>query len=248
MNQPALGKKIVELRKARGLTQEELVCICKLNIRTLQRIESGEVMPRSYTIKALFTALGHQGDAFVSEEVVVSGTSEPVAVLQFFGQIKKYVFDLFNFKTNKMKKLAILAAFTVCLTFVGSSFISAQKNLDNKLVGTWTLCNSHGETMYSKSNMAEFKVITPETFTVLILNKEKKAVFAELMGTYTLDKNVYTETITHAFQGMADFPGTVNIFQVKFKDDLLIIEGQNNTYSQTWKRINPEELKVVENK
>ena len=43
MNQPELGRKIVELRKAKGLTQEELVEICNLNVRTLQRIESGEV-------------------------------------------------------------------------------------------------------------------------------------------------------------------------------------------------------------
>jgi len=46
MRQPELGKKIVELRKAKGLTQEELVAECNLNVRTLQRIESGVVMPR----------------------------------------------------------------------------------------------------------------------------------------------------------------------------------------------------------
>jgi transcriptional regulator with XRE-family HTH domain len=57
MKQPELGKKISELRKAKGLTQEELVEKCNLNVRTIQRIESGEVTPRSYTIKALFEAL-----------------------------------------------------------------------------------------------------------------------------------------------------------------------------------------------
>jgi transcriptional regulator with XRE-family HTH domain len=57
MKQPELGKKIAELRKSKGLTQEELVEKCNLNVRTLQRIESGEVTPRSYTIKAIFTAL-----------------------------------------------------------------------------------------------------------------------------------------------------------------------------------------------
>jgi len=57
MKQPELGKKIAELRKAKGLTQEELVEKCNLNVRTLQRIESGEVTPRSYTIKVIFAAL-----------------------------------------------------------------------------------------------------------------------------------------------------------------------------------------------
>jgi transcriptional regulator with XRE-family HTH domain len=57
IKQPELGRKISELRKAKGLTQEELVEKCNLNVRTIQRIEAGEVTPRSYTIKALFEAL-----------------------------------------------------------------------------------------------------------------------------------------------------------------------------------------------
>ena len=73
MNQPALGKKIVELRKAKGLTQEELVSKCNLNIRTLQRIESGEVVPRSYTVKAIFAALDHD---FKVEETTEDSPTE----------------------------------------------------------------------------------------------------------------------------------------------------------------------------
>ena len=57
MKQPGLGKKIVELRKQKGLTQEELVNKCNLSIRTLQRIEAGDVTPRSYTIKRIFEIL-----------------------------------------------------------------------------------------------------------------------------------------------------------------------------------------------
>ena len=57
MKQPGLGKKIYESRKAKGLTQEELVQKCNLNVRTIQRIEAGDVTPRSHTIKSLFEAL-----------------------------------------------------------------------------------------------------------------------------------------------------------------------------------------------
>ena len=53
MKQPELGKKISELRKEKGLTQEELVDKCNISVRTLQRIESGEVTPRSYTLKTI---------------------------------------------------------------------------------------------------------------------------------------------------------------------------------------------------
>ncbi len=59
MKQPELGNKIVELRNKKGLTQEELVEKCNINVRTLQRIESGEVNPRNFTIKVIFEALDY---------------------------------------------------------------------------------------------------------------------------------------------------------------------------------------------
>ena len=58
MKQPLLGKKITELRKQKGLTQEELVEKCNVTVRTIQRIESGETTPRIYTIKTILNALG----------------------------------------------------------------------------------------------------------------------------------------------------------------------------------------------
>lgn len=58
MKQPALGKRISELRKEKGLTQEELVEQCNINVRTIQRIEAGEVNPRSYTVKTILNVLG----------------------------------------------------------------------------------------------------------------------------------------------------------------------------------------------
>jgi transcriptional regulator with XRE-family HTH domain len=57
MKQPELGKRISELRKEKGLTQEELVEKCNINVRTIQRIEAGEVNPRSYTIKTILNVL-----------------------------------------------------------------------------------------------------------------------------------------------------------------------------------------------
>src|SRR5690606_26231074 len=69
MKQPDLGLKILELRKAKGLTQEELVERCNINVRTIQRIEAGEVTPRSYTIKSIMDALGYDFSAIpVNEE------------------------------------------------------------------------------------------------------------------------------------------------------------------------------------
>ncbi len=53
-----IGSKIKELRLLKGLTQEELADKTGLSVRTIQRIESGEVDPRTYTLNALAEALG----------------------------------------------------------------------------------------------------------------------------------------------------------------------------------------------
>lgn len=37
MKQPKLGQKVIELRKKKGLTQEELVERCNLNVRTYRK-------------------------------------------------------------------------------------------------------------------------------------------------------------------------------------------------------------------
>jgi len=118
MKQPELGRKIADLRKAKGYTQEELVEKCNLSVRTLQRIESGEVVPRSHTIRVIFAALDYK-----------VYDSSNIRLKLFF----KQVIDLFNLKTNTMKKLSILTVavaataivlLTVC---VDSNAQSAKK-------------------------------------------------------------------------------------------------------------------------
>ncbi|WP_158531193.1 helix-turn-helix domain-containing protein [Algoriphagus chordae] len=77
MKQPELGKRISEMRKAKGLTQEELVELCNLNVRTIQRIEAGEVTPRSYTVKALFEALGIEWNQSENDVSIKRGNEKP---------------------------------------------------------------------------------------------------------------------------------------------------------------------------
>jgi transcriptional regulator with XRE-family HTH domain len=107
IQQPELGKKIADLRKAKGLTQEELVDKCNLNVRTLQRIESGEVTPRTYTIRLIFEAL----DFSLEETQIDKGL-----VQKWLEQFYISFIDLFNLKTNTMKKLSILS-----VTFIAIS-------------------------------------------------------------------------------------------------------------------------------
>jgi uncharacterized Tic20 family protein len=57
MNQPQIGLKVLELRQQKGMTQEQLAERCEVSPRTIQRIESGEVDPRAYTLHCLGEAL-----------------------------------------------------------------------------------------------------------------------------------------------------------------------------------------------
>lgn len=121
MTQPELGRKIAELRKAKGFTQEELVEKCNLSVRTLQRIESGDVIPRSYTIRLIFTALDFEVHENPSQSFSVTKFQFSDRLSQFNG----FVFDLFNFKTHPMKKITILAV-TLGLVFAGVFILSSE--------------------------------------------------------------------------------------------------------------------------
>lgn len=66
MKQPELGQRLADLRQRKNLTQEELVEACNVSVRTIQRIESGEVTPRTSTVKILLAALDADFESFKS--------------------------------------------------------------------------------------------------------------------------------------------------------------------------------------
>lgn len=68
MKQPELGKKLAEIRKGKGITQEELVDRCNVTVRTIQRIEAGDVVPRLVTMKLIAEALDCNLESFSNSE------------------------------------------------------------------------------------------------------------------------------------------------------------------------------------
>lgn len=72
----ATGQKISSLRKSRGLTQEELSENARVNLRTIQRIESGDTEPRVTTLRALCSAMNVN-----IEEVIETGLQENRSIL-----------------------------------------------------------------------------------------------------------------------------------------------------------------------
>lgn len=132
IQQPELGKKIADLRKAKGLTQEELVERCNLNVRTLQRIESGEATPRTYTLKLIFEALEYSFDKSQDEKGLL---------LKWLEQFYISFIDLFNLKTKTMKKISILTVMTTAIIlgiFAVNGKLVAQDKVGQKHENTET--------------------------------------------------------------------------------------------------------------
>lgn len=144
MTQPELGQKISALRLAKGLTQTELAESCNLSLRTIQRIEGSEVLPRAYTVKQIFEALGE--DFFESK----SGQSS----------LKSWFSDFANSLHLTSKKMRIIIAISILfgaigLTFIGVSDYLKTKNFQKNTSGAEQI----GFDIISRFNAGEFEEI-----------------------------------------------------------------------------------------
>jgi transcriptional regulator with XRE-family HTH domain len=74
-----LGQQIIQARKNRGLSQEQLAENSKINLRTLQRIEKGETYPHGETLKRISEALN-----IPLTDLVSSGLVEDYSYIRVF--------------------------------------------------------------------------------------------------------------------------------------------------------------------
>lgn len=147
MKQPALGKRISELRKQKGLTQEELVEKCNINVRTIQRIEAGETIPRSFTIKTILQALDADinVDTITNEIEISNKDKKELNLAWVFGVIYfcfgffETIADVYFFAQNKMifgetfyVAIKVISAITFVFFFMG--FVKIAKKHSNKLL------------------------------------------------------------------------------------------------------------------
>jgi len=94
LKQPELGQSILGLRQKKKITQEELVEICNINVRTLQRIEAGEVTPRDYTIRIILDALDYNFEQV--ESAILKKTSIKRLQVAWIAGIVYFVFGIFE--------------------------------------------------------------------------------------------------------------------------------------------------------
>lgn len=130
MNQPDFGNELTRIRKAKGLTQADLAQKCDVSYRTIQRIESGKVTPRFFTIKTLSVALDYDFLKGFSENISDDDKFESQGFI-----LNKIIFktiDLFNLKTNTMRKLSLLTV-VFGLIGIGLFFISNKSQAQDNL-------------------------------------------------------------------------------------------------------------------
>jgi len=136
-----------------------------------------------------------------------------------------------------MKKVLALSL-TLILIF-GCS-LSAADSLKSKIVGTWQLCNKQTlqvDTTFNDFNQMRYKLITPTNFMLTEVKYYNKVLYGGFFGTYTLEEDIYTETIDLAAAGYKLFLGQKNSFQIKIEGDMMYIKGLNNPYDEVWKRV-----------
>lgn len=76
---------------------------CNLNVRTLQRIETGVVTPRIYTIKAIFEALEY--DIYESSEDILDSNNR---IAEIFKTLFKHILNIFNLRKHTVYKVLVL--------------------------------------------------------------------------------------------------------------------------------------------
>jgi len=140
-----------------------------------------------------------------------------------------------------MKKIIIQCVFAITLmTTIISCGVQKVNIQNNDLIGTWQICNSDGvveENLYGNKNQIRYKVISSDKFTLIDLNSKYKKVLNSFVGSYTVNKNVYTEHILYTNSNFNNLLGDTYSYTYKIENDVLTIDGIGNPYNETWKRV-----------
>lgn len=104
IEQPELGQRLAELRKNKGFTQEEVAVRSGVNVRTIQRIETGGVKPRTFTVKTILNSLGYKDTEYPTTIFPIDQNQKTAFNTSKFHLITNYILknmDTFkNFSSN----------------------------------------------------------------------------------------------------------------------------------------------------
>ena len=210
-----LGSIIQERRKSRGLTQEDLAEMAKVNLRTIQRIENNENTPRGKTLVLICDALDLD-----LEEILLSGNDENMVFGYTLGSRGKrlaghllegaiyltifilptlYLIITSTVEGKKYEPLGFLNSYIIGVIFyllVGAVFYPLfSGNLGHRIFGLKVISSESG-TDYNKSAdgaIREFLKYMTYTFIIpiiwLLWDDKKQNLYDKLTKTYVVEKN-----------------------------------------------------------
>ena len=115
---------VKEGRQAKGYTQKELSDLSNISVRSIQRIENGEIQPRSYTLKTLSQVLDISFEEFsMSEAAEIPGQ---------------------GYKLSKGQKIILsigipLFVFFACLAFIAQSSTFPETDFELMILITFSV-------------------------------------------------------------------------------------------------------------
>ena len=104
-----LGERVLKRRKEKGLTQERLADFCKLDTRTIQRIEKGDVKPHFTTIRILSQVLEQDFIEEINSQFWEFEEQEVIRYKKIFEKKKRL--RIFIFFTAMILLLTVAALF-----------------------------------------------------------------------------------------------------------------------------------------
>lgn len=142
------GKLIKELRIEKGMTQEELADKTEVSTRTIQRIENGQVDPRSYTLQMIAKALEVDFSLFTSTETNASMETEMqnntwLGFLHLSGILPLLFPTLIMWQTKEHKTKAMARHYRsvisfqliICGVLLGCLWVYYKTNITTPLLG-----------------------------------------------------------------------------------------------------------------
>ncbi len=206
LKQPQLGQTIISLRQKKQLTQEELVERCNINVRTLQRIEAGEVTPRDFTVRSILSALEYDVDEVQRAIEQRSGNSKiqmawiagaiyfVIGLIEAVVDFSRYESGLPVYFDMIYTSIKLIAAISFVFFMVG--FVSVGQRYENSIlkIGAFLMAGSI-------AIMAIFDVVS-------------------LFSTMTEDEFLITKGIQGVMFGGADIVIGIGLFRLadKFGD------------------------------
>jgi transcriptional regulator with XRE-family HTH domain len=174
------GKLIKELRIKKGMTQEELAGKTEVSCRTIQRIENGQVDPRSYTLQMIAKALEVDFCLFTANEAGESEEREHnnntwLGFLHLSGIIPVVFPTVLMWRAKKHKTKAMSRHYRsvisfqliICGVLLACLWVYWKTNITTPLLGALLI-----NTLLSITNAV--KVMNGESYIATPFSKNKK--------------------------------------------------------------------------